>query len=146
MPIKALLGMIGGITQNIRDKKNKKKQIKQLDEKQKQLDENYLVASNQNYLESGEPKKEVLQLNEQKAAQDSALNNEVTQIGASPEAEITKAAEVNRAYSDAVKKLAKAGSKKKETLKKEYDRKSESIADKKATMGVKKTTLFNQMF
>lgn len=141
MPIKALLGIIGGISQNIRDKKNRKKQLKELNKKQEKLDGEYYVEANQNYLEKGEPKKELLQLSEQKLDHDMALNNEAVKIGTSAEAEVAKAAEMNKKYSDAVRRLAKPAAKKKEMLQKEYERKSESIDNKKSAIELKKKTL-----
>lgn len=143
MLLKLGLGIVSGIATKVRDDKNRKRAIKDLDEKRKELDATHFKQMNNDFLDSEEGKASVKMLSDIKKDLDSGLANNVTRAGATPEAEVAKAAAVNKKYADAVAKLATIGIKNKETLRKEYNDKMESISDQKSSLNSQKKSVLS---
>lgn len=141
------LGMklISGISQKVSADNKRKKAIAELDKNRKELDESYRKESNKSYLDSGEGKSHLMLLNDQKKVKDDALANSVVSSGATAEAEVAKAAAINKNYADSVSRLAAVGSSKKEAVKEKYDNDVEKINDRKADLKSTRKNLFSYL-
>lgn len=131
MLLKLAGSLISGITQKISADRKRKKAIKELDNTKKSLNEAYYKESSQDYLDSGEGLSSVKLLGDQKKTSDEALANSVIKSGATAEAEVAKAAAVNKNYADAVNRLAVVGMKQKEALKNKHESNIAQIEDQK---------------
>lgn len=141
------LGMklISGISQKVSADNKRRKALAELDKNKKELDETYRKESNKNYLDSGEGKSNLMLLNDQKKVKDEALANSVISSGATAEAEVAKAASINKNYADSVSRLAAVGTSKKEAVRDKYLNDTEKINDRKTDLKSTRKNLFSYL-
>lgn len=146
MAIRLIKNIISGVAKKIKDDSYRKKKTKELDAQRNTLDSRYHTELNNNYLDSGEGKSAVSIMNQRKKLSDDALSNNAVRMGATPEAEIAKAASINQNYANAVQRLATVGTEKKEKLNKEYYNAIDEIDKEKANLKSSKRSIFSYIF
>lgn len=103
------IDLASSISQKNKQKKELKNNLTTLESDKKELEKWYNTASNSDFIDSTTTKESVTALSLEKQQQDRERGNNAIRNGATPEAEIAKAASSNKAYSDAVYNLASIG-------------------------------------
>ena len=111
---------IGSLIGGIRAKKQAKEAEKEIKSERAKNRRWYEQQRNTNYLDTQEARSVLSSLRTQSEKQQEAMNNNLVRSGASDEAKVAAASELNKSYSENVNRLAGIGTRYQDNIRREY--------------------------